>query len=194
MTGEMIKKLILTSAFSIILTAGSYAATPSAIQTQKQSGNVIETEMTVQDYETENDNVEVSQTSDTDAQKLKQAEKAENIKEKDSYGGAITIMSMCIVLLALIVLSLLFMCFGKVSSSIHTKKKKEVSAASEDEEHEPDSGEVIAAIAMALDEHFGGKHDIENTILTLKRMKRAYSPWNSKIYNMRELPQLKKRR
>ena len=43
---------------------------------------------------------------------------------------------------------------------------------------------------MALAEHFGQGHDMEDTILTIKRMKKAYSPWNSKIYNMRQIPEV----
>ena len=54
-------------------------------------------------------------------------------------------------------------------------------------EERNDSGEAIAAIAMALHEHLDA-HDRENTVLTINKVKRAYSPWNSKIYNMRHLP------
>jgi Na+-transporting methylmalonyl-CoA/oxaloacetate decarboxylase gamma subunit len=124
-----------------------------------------------------------------------QQQKAENLKENDPNGGALTLMSMCIVIFALIVLSLLFLCFGKVSSKLQGQRKKEARGSSDEsiEASLPDSGEAIAAIAAALAEHFSGKHDMEDTILTIKRMKRAYSPWNSKIYNMREVPQLKKR-
>jgi hypothetical protein len=50
-----------------------------------------------------------------------------------------------------------------------------------------DSGEEIAAIAMALYEHLN-VHDTENTILTINKVKRAYSPWSSKIYSMRQTP------
>ena len=57
----------------------------------------------------------------------------------------------------------------------------------EDHHDELDSGEVIAAISMALAEHEGHGHDMEDTILTIRRMRKAYSPWNSKIYNMRHI-------
>jgi hypothetical protein len=50
-----------------------------------------------------------------------------------------------------------------------------------------DSGEEIAAVVMALHEHFNA-HDDESTILTIRKMKRAYSPWSSKIYSLRQLP------
>ena len=35
---------------------------------------------------------------------------------------------------------------------------------------------------------FGGSHDIEDTILTIRRMKKAYSPWSSKLYGLRHYP------
>ena len=50
-----------------------------------------------------------------------------------------------------------------------------------------DSGEEIAAIVMALHEHLNA-HDQENTILTINKVKKAYSPWSSKIYGLREIP------
>lgn len=130
------------------------------------------------------------------ARKMKQAEKAKNVKENDSWGGAITIIAMIIVIGALIVLSLLFNIFGKISASLLSKKKLEAhgkTADDVDETHEDvDSGEAIAAIAAALAEHFNDQHDMEDYILTIRRMRRAYSPWNSKIYNIRQNPELAK--
>ncbi len=129
------------------------------------------------------------------ADDMTQAEKAENVKENDSWGGAITIISMTIVLSALIVLSILFLGFGKISSKLLSRKKMQShgvdsKADSEDHVSEVDSGETIAAISAALAEHFSGEHDMEDTILTIRRMKKAYSPWNSKIYGLRETPVL----
>ena len=34
-------------------------------------------------------------------------------------------------------------------------------------------------------------HDVEDTVLTITRVKRSYSPWSSKIYTLRETPQKK---
>ena len=117
------------------------------------------------------------------------------ITESDNSGMGVTLMSMCIVLLALILLSLLFLFFGKLFAKNQSRKKSEAQGRQEvSEEDDHDSGEVIAAIAMALDEHFNSKHDLEDTVLTIRRMKRAYSPWNSKIYNMREVPALRRKR
>ena len=122
------------------------------------------------------------------ARRMTQAEKNRNAEENDSWGGAITIIAMCIVIGALLVLSILFMIFGKVSESILTSKKKKAKEAADhspDDSHDLAPGEVIAAIAAALSQHFAGGHDVEDTILTIRRMQKAYSPWNSKIYNLR---------
>ena len=34
-------------------------------------------------------------------------------------------------------------------------------------------------------------HDVEETVLTITRVKRSYSPWSSKIYTLRENPNRK---
>lgn len=49
------------------------------------------------------------------------------------------------------------------------------------------SGEVNAAIAMALYSYFNELHDVESGVITIKRVSRNYSPWSSKLYNMKNL-------
>lgn len=58
-----------------------------------------------------------------------------------------------------------------------------------------DEEEVQAAIAMALYElhNDSSHHDWEDTILTIDKVKKDYSPWSSKIYGLREIPVLRKR-
>lgn len=51
------------------------------------------------------------------------------------------------------------------------------------------SGEVNATIAMALHLYLHQIRDEENTVITIKKIARSYSPWNSKIYNLRQVPQ-----
>ena len=124
------------------------------------------------------------------ARRMTQAEKNKNAAENDGWGGAITIIAMCIVITALVVLAILFQIFGKISQLMLKSKKKKAKAAAdhpdEEEHHELAPGEVIAAISLALSEYFGDPHDIEDTHLTIKRLQKAYSPWNSKIYNLRQ--------
>ncbi|MEZ5070391.1 MAG: OadG family protein [Bacteroidales bacterium] len=47
------------------------------------------------------------------------------------------------------------------------------------------SGEETAAIAMALHLYLDEFHDEESGVLTIERISRAYSPWSSKIYEVR---------
>jgi len=50
-------------------------------------------------------------------------------------------------------------------------------------------GAVVAAITTALYEVSEvNVHDRENTVLTIQKVSRCYSPWSSKIYGMREAP------
>lgn len=52
-------------------------------------------------------------------------------------------------------------------------------------------GEVYAAISMALHESQNEVHDLEETVLTIARVQRTYSPWSSKIYTLRKTPNRK---
>ena len=130
------------------------------------------------------------------ARKMQQEKKAENAKKYDSFGGGITIIAMCIVIGALVILSILFNIFGNISSWFIKRKKKQTSNVKQNStegnnnDSTPDSGEVIAAISAALAQHFAIDHDMQDTILTIRRMRKSYSPWNSKIYNMRHLPEV----
>lgn len=118
--------------------------------------------------------------------------KVETFHELDKSGVALTLMAMAIVFTALLVLYLCFRCISKLGARVNRDNKlksqglapKEV-AREEIPDH--DSGEEIAAIVMALHEHLNA-HDTEQTILTINKVKKAYSPWSSKIYSMRELP------
>lgn len=187
------KKFILTTALAIALISPAYAE-PDCCSAKCE---VIEMAEVV-----EADELTAVQPEDAEAvpesniaKRMTQAEKAKNAAENDSWGGAITIIAMGIVISALVVLSILFLIFGKISEKLLAKKKRISHSGSQEAtavaaHHEVDSGEAIAAIAMALSEHFGDGHDMEDTILTIKRMKRAYSPWNSKIYNLRQVPEL----
>ncbi len=49
------------------------------------------------------------------------------------------------------------------------------------------SGEVNAAIAMALYFYYEEFHDVESGVVTIKRVSKNYSPWSSKLYSMKNL-------
>lgn len=118
--------------------------------------------------------------------------KIEDFANLDGNGFGMTVMAMCIVFTALLVLCLSFYAIGKIGSIVSRLNKarahgNEAPQLSEIRSTEHDTGEEIAAIAMALRDHLDA-HDNESTILTINKVRRAYSPWSSKIYNLREVP------
>ncbi len=76
------------------------------------------------------------------------------------------------------------------------RKKKFVQSTASVEEESVDStvyaneayDEVSAAISLALHLYQNDLHDFENTVLTMRKVSRTYSPWSSKIYTLRRLP------
>lgn len=127
-------------------------------------------------------------TPSTNNLTLDSNEKIENFKNNDSLGIGMTITAMAVVFLGLLLLYLIFKQVGKAAIAASKRNAEKagapVSASAPDEV----SGEVFAAIATALYEMSDDNHDIEHTVLTIRKVRRAYSPWSSKIYSLRETP------
>lgn len=118
--------------------------------------------------------------------------KVEMFAETDGHGFGLSIMAMCIVFSALLLLSLCFYGISRIGARISQTNKArsqglETKALAKEERPAHDSGEEIAAIVMALHEHLN-THDKESTILTINKVRKSYSPWSSKIYGLREIP------
>ena len=118
--------------------------------------------------------------------------KIEEFKERDENGFALTITAMGIVFSALILLSVCFYIINKINAARSSRKKAEAHGVdyanvARTERPEGDSGEVIAAIAMALHDHLDA-HDKESSVLTINKVRKAYSPWSSHIYTLRRYP------
>ncbi|MBU0476097.1 MAG: OadG family protein [Bacteroidetes bacterium] len=109
-----------------------------------------------------------------------------NIWEND--GIFISVVGYLIVFAALLILSIIITYFQKILISRQRRKLKSVGHRAADAENLEISGEISAAISMAIYLHFQENHDIENTVLTIKRVQRTYSPWSSKLYGLREYP------
>ena len=128
----------------------------------------------------------VKATPSTNNLTLDANEKIDNFKKNDSMGIGMTLVSMSIVFLGLFLLFFLFKYAGK--TAIKISKSRAIKAGAEhihDKEH-IDEGAVIAAITTALYEATEDAHDMESTVLTIHKVTRRYSPWNSKIYGLRE--------
>ena len=134
--------------------------------------------------------------------------KMEKFEEHDSTGVGMALSAMSVVFCGLILLFLSFKIVGKIAVQMGIQRKamsQEVKKAQEVARFQtgasqgapsPQGGasqvsdEVYAAIAMALHD-MQNLHDIENTVLTIKRQPGSYSPWSSKINTLRVTPNRK---
>lgn len=116
-------------------------------------------------------------------------EKIENFKENDSWGTGMTLTAMSVVFSGLLLLYLIFKLIGYIAVSLTHQRVMKAKGISIEEAKDiaGQSGDVYAAIALAIYEATE-LHDEENTILTIRNTARTYSPWSSKIYTLREIP------
>jgi len=110
--------------------------------------------------------------------------------KSDPIGIGMAIVAMSVVFLALILLYLFFKQIGKYNIR-KQKAKIEAYAAIEGKPtlNQDVSGETLAAISTAIYLYQNEQHDLESTILTINRANKNYSPWSSKIYGLRSMPQ-----
>lgn len=116
--------------------------------------------------------------------------KIENFKQNDALGIGMTLTAMAVVFLGLLMLYLIFKQVGKlaISASKRNAQKAAGTATTVSADAGLESGEIFAAISAALYEISDDNHDIENTVLTIRKVARTYSPWSSKIYGLRDVP------
>jgi len=119
-----------------------------------------------------------------------EATSAEKFGVMDPYGVGMAAIAMLVVFSALALLYTFFKNVARVYSlnlrEIFSRKKKAAQqAAPAETEH---TGEVTAAIALALHLYRNQLHDNENTVLTIRKVARTYSPWSSKIYGVMNKP------
>lgn len=126
-------------------------------------------------------------TNDALTPKVSAGEKFRNF---DSTGAIMAITAMLVVFAALIVLYRIFRTIGKTNQKAVQRKQQKANQTEGAKvvEEEEISGEVFAAISTALYMYETEKHDHESAIITIQRVSRMYSPWSSKIYGLRQLP------
>ena len=131
-------------------------------------------------------------TPSTNNKTLSGNAKMEKFQDHDRSGIGMSITAMGVVFCGLLLLYICFRFIGKASVSMSRRramKSKDITCTEEAKEKKLGEapGEVFAAIAMAMHES-QNMHDVEETVLTIYRVKRTYSPWSSKIYTLREIP------
>ena len=95
----------------------------------------------------------------------------------------VALISICLVFFVLLLLVCVMKGFGAAFSRRNAKNPEAAQAQLHDEE--------IAAIATALKMFRSELHDRESEVLTILSIKRAYSPWNSKIHGLTQMPDRK---
>jgi glutaconyl-CoA/methylmalonyl-CoA decarboxylase subunit delta len=101
-----------------------------------------------------------------------------------SEGITIAITGYLIVFAALVLLYYIFSLLSKVLTKNQKRKLTKSGNTVHDEKELHISGEVTAAIALAIF-MISELHDEESDIITIKRISKVYSPWNSRLYGMR---------
>ena len=132
-------------------------------------------------------------TPSTNNKTLSGNAKMEKFQSHDSAGVGMSITAMSVVFFGLILLYICFRGIGKLAIMLRRRNAMEAKDIKCEEEAKEKKlgeapGEVIAAISLAMHEMQNDVHDVEDTVLTITRVKRTYSPWSSKIYTLRELP------
>ena len=132
-------------------------------------------------------------TPSTNNKTLNDNAKMENFQQHDKAGFGMSITAMSVVFSGLVLLYICFRLIGKATVNFRRKnamEAKDITCKEEAKEKKLGEapGEVIAAISLAMHEMQSDVHDVEDTVITITRVKRTYSPWSSKIYTLREIP------
>ncbi len=114
--------------------------------------------------------------------------KSDTIQENDKWGFGLMIIAMGTVFLTLLVIVLVLKGEMKVLLAIQNRKARKLaekeSRTTPIKKASDITGEEYAAIAAAIYMYNSELHDEENTILTIDRVQKSYSPWSSKVYGM----------
>jgi Na+-transporting methylmalonyl-CoA/oxaloacetate decarboxylase gamma subunit len=122
------------------------------------------------------------------ADTLSKSSKSEFFQKVDPYGLGMTVIGYVIVFIALLLLYIVFFNLTKLIQLKSKRTLKKEGITDKDKQDISVSGEVNAAIAMALHLYFQELHDEETAILTINRASKIYSPWSSKIYGLTRHP------
>lgn len=120
---------------------------------------------------------------------IKIAENSKKFQEVDPWGIGMTFVGLAVVFLSLLMLYVLFF---NITRLLNLRLKKssvpKTEAVKSVKEPEELTGEVNAAIAIAIHLYMNELHDKESAVLTINKVARTYSPWSSKIYGLRQNP------
>ena len=116
------------------------------------------------------------------------AQNMKNLHFNNPSGIGAIMIAFIFVFLALLLLYFLFKVIGYLMTIDARKAEKLKKASAPGLVKDRLSGEVSAAIVMALYLYGNELHDQEDPVITMTKVSRTYSPWSSKIYGLRKSP------
>lgn|SRR5574344_243385 len=118
--------------------------------------------------------------------------KSDVIRAADPVGIGLSAVAIAVVFIALICVSIILTGNGKLLMRLQDKKARKTAADAASKSGSavttPNSaktaGDIYAAISAAIYLYNEEMHDDEDTVLTIQKVERAWTPWNAKFYNM----------
>ncbi len=113
-----------------------------------------------------------------------------DLSQIDGFAATIALVGYIVVFVALV---LLYLVFFNLPSLLRTDFRRIFRRQEKTDRAPADAdlgvtGEVNAAIGMALFMYLNEIHDEESGVITIKKISKRYSPWSSKIYGLRQHP------
>jgi len=114
---------------------------------------------------------------------------ADEFVKMDPFGIGMAFIAMTIVFTVLAIVYLFFSNISKLYFALQNKPaKKQENDKVVVTETKGIEAEVSAAIAMALHLYQSRQHDMESLKITIQKVSKLYSPWNSKLYMINRPP------
>jgi Na+-transporting methylmalonyl-CoA/oxaloacetate decarboxylase gamma subunit len=104
-------------------------------------------------------------------------------------GMTVAVVGFLIVFCSLAVMVVIFSRLPKLINMKFNREKFQRKSKEQEVVKQDDfiiEGNVTAAISLALHMYFNELHDEESNIVTIKKVRKAYSPWSSKIYSVNQ--------
>jgi len=119
--------------------------------------------------------------------------RSEVFRQADPSGVVLTITNIVVVSIALTILFFIFKYMGNfhIRKAAAKKIDKTAKAQSGGGKTRGVTNDELAVIAIALHQYSKSIHDYEDLTLTINKVSRVYSPWSSKIYGLRQIPNKK---
>ena len=112
------------------------------------------------------------------------SKQSERIQASDPYGAGLAVVAVSVVFFALVCIMFMMGGYGKLIQRFQNRKQTSGKATATSGTGTAPEGEVYAAIAAAIYAYSQDLHDVEDTVITIQKTERAWTPWNAKFYNM----------